>query len=136
MEFDEYTDIIDSRDVIERIEELTEELYGDDEYHDIMTGNGFRWELSAEEMELHDELYDLKALASDASDYAVDWEYGEPLIRASYFVDYAKQLAEDIGAVDDDSGWPGRHIDWNAAADELSLDYTMVTFRGVDYWVR
>ena len=111
-------DIIDSRDVIERIAELTA-MAAADEIAD--------WE--------RDELDDLKALAEDGENIG-DWQYGATLIRDSYFVDYARELAEDIGAIDRDAPWPARHIDWEAAADELQTDYTSVEFDGVTYWTR
>lgn len=109
-------DIIDSRDIIERINELSED--------DSRT---------AEETE---ELAALQTLAEEASGYAPDWEYGETLIRDSYFEDYARQLAEDIGAVKDDATWPNNCIDWARATRELQSDYTAVDFAGVTYWIR
>lgn len=83
-----------------------------------------------------EELAALKALAEEAEGYASDWRHGATLIRDEYFTTYARQLAEDIGAVSDDAGWPGRHIDWDAAADELRQDYTSVDFDGETFWVR
>jgi hypothetical protein len=59
-----------------------------------------------------------------------------PLIRDTYFVDYAKQLAEDIGAVPETYTWPTSCIDWEKAADDLANDYTQVEIAGVTYYVR
>lgn len=115
----EYDDIIDSRDVIARIEELSELNAAEED--------------SEEETE---ELVALRELAAEASDYAADWEYGETLIRDSYFERYAQELADDIGAVDADAVWPYTCIDWERAARELQMDYTSVEFRGVTYWIR
>jgi hypothetical protein len=121
-------DIIDSRDVIARIEELrrNREIAEDPEGPDPEFFPD--WE--------EDELLRLEALAVEGSDYAEDWEYGAALIRDSYFVEYAQELAEDIGAVNRDAAWPNNHIDWGAAAEELKVDYTGVDFDGVTYWVR
>jgi len=83
-----------------------------------------------------EELADLNRLAEEAEGYAVDWEYGETLIRSSYFRTYAEELAEEIGAISLDAPWPAHHIDWEAAAEELKQDYTAVDFGGVTYWVR
>lgn len=112
-----YQDTIYSLDVIERIQEL-EAL--EDEAAD----------------EALEELTALRELAEQASAYAYDWQYGTPLIRDSYFVEYAQELAEEIGAIDEDAKWPQRHIDWEAAASELKQDYAGVEFAGVTYWVR
>ena len=109
-------DIIDSRDVIARINDLE----------------------SDENLDAEDaaELVALKALADEASDYAADWQYGETLIRDSYFKEYAQELAEDIGAVNSDASWPNNCIDWDQAARELQMDYTQVDFDGIAYWIR
>ena len=115
---DNGADVIDSRDIIARIEEL-EEL----EEH------------LASEDKL--ELATLRIFAKEASQYAEDWIYGEALIHRRYFVEYARQLAEDIGAIEPNAGeWPRRHIDWQAAADELEEDYTSVTLDGEEYLIR
>ena len=75
-------------------------------------------------------------LANDADSFT-DYAENEPVvIPADEFQDYARELAEDIGAVSDDAGWPGRHIDWQAAADELAHDYSTFTYDGTDYYVR
>lgn len=108
-------DIIDSRDIIARIEEL-ESMEPRDEDEET-------------------ELKGLKALAEEAEGCA-DWPYGETLIRDSYFVEYAEQLAEDIGAINRDSTWPNDCIDWDRAAEQLQMDYTSVDFDGVIYWLR
>jgi antirestriction protein len=59
-------------------------------------------------------------------------------IREASRTEYAQEFAEDIGAVEKDSsgGWPGFYIDWEAAAEALQQDYTVVEFRGSTYYVR
>lgn len=69
-------------------------------------------------------------------DEIVDWSYGATLIPVDDFEDYARELAEDIGAVPSDAGWPAYCIDWEQAARDLATDYTIVTYRGEDYYVR
>lgn len=78
----------------------------------------------------------LTALASECAGYAPAWEYGEILIRDSYFKEYAKQLAEDIGAIGSNVAWPLCCIDWDKAVKELKHDYTSVDYDGVAYWIR
>ena len=150
-------DLIDSRDVISRIEELTEArddyvtewlratvvtLGGEDEDEpepedyspEFIEAGQMKW--AAENEDDAAELVALKAFAKEAEDYAADWLHGEAMIRNSYFAEYAEQLAEDIGAIDRNAKWPLNHIDWEAAASELKHDYTEVDFDGVSYWVR
>jgi hypothetical protein len=116
---DNLQDVIDSRDVIERIEELEgdveAELASDDDIAELET---------------------LKVLAEEAEGYAEDWKHGEALIRDSYFTEYAQQLAEDMGAVSENQNWPNTCIDWEEAARQLQQDYTEVDFDGVAYWIR
>lgn len=108
-------DVMDSRDIIERIAELEAlETRDEDEAY---------------------ELYALKRLEEEASGFG-DWEYGGTLIRDSYFEAYARELAEDIGAISGEEGWPLGCIDWERAADQLRQDYTSIEFNGVTYWVR
>ena len=114
-------DVIDSRDVIARIEELENDR--DDKNVGLL-------EIEVAEREA------LTALAHEASDYAPDWQSGATLIRDSYFEDYAQELAEDIGAIDSNATWPNNCIDWERATRELQMDYTEVDFDGVTYWIR
>lgn len=115
---EEGQDVIDSRDIIERIGELREQLHTD-------------VALSEEE---RDELKKLEALQEECN--WGDWQYGTSLIADSYFQEYAEALAEDIGAVQKDASWPNNHIDWEAAADSLKQDYTSVQYGETEYWVR
>lgn len=127
-------DIIDSRDVIARIAELESER--DDIEHAPADDESA---LTLEEFDTGDdgqELKTLRALAEECEGYVSDWRHGEALIRDSYFEDYARQLAEDIGAINRDARWPNDCIDWEKAADELRQDYTSVDFDGITYWVR
>jgi hypothetical protein len=85
----------------------------------------------------------LRDLIAEASKYAADWEYGETLIRDSYFREYAQELAEDCSPFPSNSPegkalamWPYRCIDWDQAARELQMDYTSVDFDGITYWIR
>lgn len=110
-------DIFDSRDVIKRITEL--EL-GED---------------SLDEYE-QEELKGLKELEDEAKGVAPDWEHGATFICDDYFEDYARDLAEDIGAISRDSHWPANCIDWEQAANELRMDYCSIEVDGTDYWVR
>jgi hypothetical protein len=128
-------DVIDSRDVIARIEELEEErqsIIGD-------TAEDTAARLVEWDEDNAEELRALKSLADEASGYAADWQHGETLIRDSYFEDYAQQLADDLGLMQGLDGglrWPFTCIDWAQAARELQQDYTSVDFDGVTYWIR
>jgi hypothetical protein len=62
------------------------------------------------------------------------WHNNVTLIPEDEFTDYAQQLAEDIGAISDETSWPMSCIDWEHAASELAHDYSAVTFDGDTYY--
>ena len=92
-------------------------------------------ELRDDIKDLEEKLKPIKEFAEEGEGYG-DWEHGETLIRESYWVEYVQQLAEDIGSVSSDAAWPYNHIDWEAAADELLIDYTTLDFDGETYYMR
>lgn len=111
---DNTEDIIDSRDIVERLRELGG-LDEDDS----------------------DEFDSLSNLVDTINDYGGDSaEDGVTLIRDSYFETYAQEFAEEIGAIGSDGRWPTYCIDWEWAARELQADYSALSFDGVTYWFR
>ena len=58
------------------------------------------------------------------------------MIEEACFEDYAREFAADTGAVEDSFRWPANHIDWEAAAAQLRMDYTEVTYEGQPWLVR
>jgi hypothetical protein len=142
-------DVIDSRDVIARIEHLESEresgliepenraAFREEQSREpFITENGDEFLPDMWDDEQEAEYQSLISLAEEAEDYAPDWTYGAMLIRDSYFTEYAQELADDIGAIPKDAAWPCQYIDWERAADALKQDYTSVEFDGVTYWVR
>lgn len=149
-------DLIDSREIIERIEELEEDrealetaaeeatdAIDDAPADDSDEIYACTESLAAAQTGLREwnddngaELAALQSLQSEAEGYADDWRHGATLIRDSYFETYAQEFADDIGAVDRNASWPLTCIDWEQAARELQADYTSVEFGGITYWVR
>jgi hypothetical protein len=128
-------DVIDSRDVIARVEELRETLFDQHQEEGGCESEFDAW-LSHQDNADAEELATLEALAEEAEDYAADWEHGETLIRDSYFKTYAMELAEDCGMISGTETWPLNCIDWDKAARELQMGYTSIEFDGVTYWTR
>lgn len=104
--------------------------------------DGYSFEVEEKEVpdlddEQREELEALDALfANDLPAYDGDYNGGVTLIEKAGFEDYARQYAEDTGAIKDGVGWPYDHIDWEAAADAMAMDYAEIEFRGVDYLFR
>ena len=110
-------DIIDSRDIIERIEEVESGL--------VMGCGGDVAELKT-----------LKNIVDQASGCG-DFVHGESLICESYFTEYCKQLCEDIEAIPADLPWYiASNIDWDGVAEDIKQDYTEIDFDGINYFMR
>lgn len=122
-------DVIDVRDIIARVEEL--EGLRDDEDEEFDNGDE---QGQGELLTLTELLDDLKGNGGDEQ-WRGDW-YPITLVRDSYFEDYARELADDIGAVNKDLSWPNNCIDWERAARELLMDYTSTEFDGITYHYR
>lgn len=121
MTVDNTQDVIDSRDFVERIEELEAEL---EETPEASTA----------------ELDTLKKVAEECK-YVSDWGSGEALIRESYFTDYIKELINECYEMPkemESGNWPFNHLtmNWEACANEAKVDYIEVDFGGVTYLIR
>lgn len=113
------SDIIDLRDVINEMERINGLNTQDLELDDIEYMSNVR--------ELEDQLYAGLEKTAD----------NEPImILDSYFVEYAQDYAEDIGAVSKTNEWPNYCIDWERAARDLMTDFSEVEFGGYTYHIR
>ena len=152
--------IVDSRDVIKRISELESDrddlqsaitdaekeianhVPDEDEETNLQQVDDLQTALTTAMQELEDwktdsdgeELKDLLALQSEGES-SPDWYHGETLMHEDYFETYARQLAEDIGAISGEEKWPLTCIDWKEAAEELQQDYTSLDFGGETYYI-
>lgn len=121
MKYDNHT-ILDSREVIERLNGLR------DEYVDDLTADD------------KEELEELEKIEAAFNAYG-DWEYGEQIIPEGEFTSYIEELIDDCYKLPKEltSGeWPYRHItvDYEAAAEEAKQDYVEATAFGVTYLMR
>ncbi len=117
-------EVIDSRDVIKRIEELEDLISNNKELPKKK-----REDLTEEETEL-ELLKDLEDQANTSN-----WKDGETLIRESYFVEYVEEMLKDRGDLPKDIPWY-IVIDWEATAENIKADYITIDFDGVDYLIR
>lgn len=127
-----YTDILDVRDITDRVEDLEHQLDNFLEKHNLDDWNGTpeQEELTS----LYALLDELKGQGGDL--YWRNCWYPSVLVESNHFEAYAQELAEDIGAVDKNASWPNNCIDWSLAAYELQQDYTAVGFHEATYWYR
>jgi hypothetical protein len=115
-------DLIDVRDIIERVEKLELEVDSNGEGEHIS-----EWKA------LTAILYHIKGKGGDEQ-WRGDW-YPVTLIRDSHFTSYAREMLEDCGTIPRDlPTWI--EIDWKATARNVKMDYTSVEIDGVTYWTR
>jgi hypothetical protein len=140
---DNTDDVIDSRDVIARIEELRDEIIMNHSLSDCVCCF-YDWLALHSDDLLEDvgvlEYKKLVELASKCKGCG-DWQYGETLIRESYFTQYIEELigsCYELPKELESGNWPWSHItiDYEAAAEEAKQDYTTVDFDGVEYLIR
>lgn len=113
--FNGFEDTLDTREIIDRYNELAELETRTDDHLQEMTA--------------------LEKLIREGEGLD-DWDYGKSLVRDSYFKTHAQKLAEEVGAMPKEYTWPTSCIDWDQAAYELRMDYTPVEFNGSTYWAR
>lgn len=112
-------DIFDSREVIERIEELVAEI-GDSSAPDDFV-------MEREEL---DKLYHFEMSVGNS-----EWGWGMTFIADDYFTDYAEGLVRDLGYLSSDvPEWIA--IDWEKTAETILQDYTSYNVNGALYWAR
>ena len=111
-------DVIDVRDIIERVKELEEP-----------TIEPVKEELA----ELTAILDDLKGYGGDEQ-WRGDW-YPITLIRYSYFTEYVREMLADCGDIP--ANLPHYiEIDWGATVRNIRTDYSSTDIDGVTYWYR
>lgn len=122
----DFKNVVDSREIIERIEELSQDR------EDCLEAK--------ETFQDQEELNFLLAVQAEAV-CSPDWEYGEAVISAEYFTEYIQTLIEDCYELPEglDTGrWPFNHmkIDWEAAAEEAKQDYIEFNVDGYEFLIR
>lgn len=128
-----HDDVIDSRDIIERIEEL--ESTQTDLVERLSNGEISESDMKAFDDEEGKELDMLRELAEEAEQYSSDWKYGETLIHEDYFVEYCMEMLKDCGELPTNIPWYVV-IDEEATAENLKSDYVELELNGQTYYMR
>lgn len=135
-------DVIDVREVTERVEYLEAQPTKDDDGACYSCGlyvkegdEDHEPDCSVLELQRLNALLDeLRGNGGD-HDWRGNW-YPLILIHDAHFEDFARDEAESIGLIDRNASWPYTCIDWTVAAEQLQMDYTSVDFDGETYWYR
>ena len=152
-DFSNRSDVIDIRDVFERIEELEDELSPIEEKEDEIESldpeeDKEEIRIAKEELEqirkdLEDEAEELKILmdfVGEFEGYGGDeqWRgnwHPVTLVNEDYWEEYCEELCTDLGYISKDfPSWI--EIDWKSTAENIKVDYTSGEFDGVTFWGR
>ena len=135
---------LDSRDLQERLDELTdkkeliesiqEELSEADDKTDTVEIIERLDEAKADfDEDEQKELAELESLSEEIS----EWHCGAILVHENYWVDYCKELCEDIGDIPKNlPAYIEKNINWEGVADDLFADYGQYTYQGETYFAR
>lgn len=131
--------IIDSREILERIsllkdelDELAEEL---EEAEQVSDNEDTIDSIQGEIDEYEEELESLQDVV-DQGEQLDNWEFGVTLIHKNYWEDYVReeQLSDILPF---DLPWyVADNIDWAGVADAISMDYLEIDFNGETYYAR
>ena len=147
-------DVLDSRDLQKRLDELENEL--EELIEELEDAEE---ELDTYEGEDEEDLGDLQeevSLAKDAlkewkdenqeeldeilamkDECAPKWKYSVSFIAEEDFEEYAQDLASDLyGEEIRNASWPFDCIDWEKAAASLRMDYSSIDYQGTTYLFR
>lgn len=124
---------MDVRELADEWEEATDELALEES--DRMLDDDTREDLRETDRKFR-ELCDELGLTPNNEPSTLRWyadHVGGPIIRADTFEDYARDYAEEIGAISET--WPSNHVNWARAADELRQDWYEFSWDGHE-WLR
>jgi len=134
-------DILDTRDLIEKRDELKETIFNSfietfpqyedqtDSFEDILLDEE---ELESWKEEFEHELEEIDEIDQIENDLGDEFIHGVTLINNDDFEEYTKDLLEELDYIPKDfPSWI--EIDWEATSKNVEQDYTDVTYRGVNY---
>ena len=135
--------VLDTRDLIEKREELKEEIFNDflecfPQYEDMTDSYD---DILMEEEEIQDwkegwseEINHIEEIDS-IEDEVSEFNDGTTLIDESDMEEYVEDLLKEIGYIPKDfPSWI--EIDWSSTTDNVKEDYSEVTYQGTEYFYR
>ena len=136
--------VLDTRDLIEKREELKEKIFNDflecfPQYEDMTDSYD---DILMEEEEIQDwkegwseEIEHIEEIDSIEEEIGSEFDYGTTLIDEYDMEEYVKDLLEELGYIPKDfPSWI--EIDWSSTADNVKQDYSEVTYQGTEYYYR
>ena len=138
--------MIDTRDLVEKREELQTNLVGSfNEYFDteIEDFDELTKHISNSEDEdvqewrddNSDDFEHIKEI-DELEDEISEFSFGEILILEAGFIEYCEDMVADCYYLTNIPSFIRYNINWEGVASDLRVDYTNVTYQGVSYLVR
>lgn len=133
---------MDTRDLIERREELKEQILTDfqetfpqyevETYEDIAFAEE---EIQSWVEGFEEELIEIEAIDNLENEIGSEFSFGVSLIEEEDFEDYCEELLKDCGYISSDfPSWI--EIDWSETANNMRADYSEIDFMGETYLYR
>ena len=137
MEFTNNLEQFDSRDMNDRINNLEEEIE-EIEYEiedDVFESEEEKNSLQSYLNEITEEFDTLNSVKEEWG-HDPSFEDGILFVREDCFSDYTETLVYDYVIYDELPCWISAHIDWQAVADEILVDYQSIELNGTTYYGR
>lgn len=153
-EIDNNTDILDSREIQERLDYLTDEIQSalESSGRDETDFSTLAEDHTPEDLEriidrlinrelLESSVWDEWSIIRETFDGVKDcseWKFGMTFLRESYVdEDWAENECKGMGLIPNDLPFfIESNIDWDGVKDDLLQDYTSLDFDGVKYYYR
>lgn len=133
--------ILDTRDLSKRREELKEEILNSflenfphyqemtDYFEDIRFEEE---EIESWKEDFEDELKEIEEIDAIENELGSEFKYGVTLVDVDDFEEYVEDLLDELGYIPKDfPSWI--KIDWKATVDNVSQDYIEVEYQGNSY---
>ena len=141
-------DVLDSRELQKRLDELENELETliedlkdaeeeeeeEEENDETTISDAAKHAIEEWKEENQEELDELLAMKYECDPA---WKYGMAFIAEEDFEEYAQDLVSDLyGEEIRNAFWPFDCIDWEKAAASLRMDYSSIDYQGTTYLFR
>lgn len=141
VEIDYSSDVLDSRNLDERLDYLTsiKDVRADwmDAKREAMSDEEIDELENNEPEDFTDEMEKELAELEEAKEEISEWRDGNTLVNMDYWAQYCKELVRDVG--DMPKGLPSYiedNIDWDGVAEDLSADYSTIEIMGNMFYYR
>lgn len=138
--------IIDTRDLIEKRDELKEEILNDwnEKFEDNQIDDFDEIPLNSEDEAEKDfinywraEIEEIEEIDNLEDEIGSEFDFGVFLIDEDDFEEYCEDLVSDIGDLPRDiPSYLYNNIDWSGVADDIKQDYSEVEYQGITYLYR